>query len=42
MTQPVVSEAIDIHAHIAPLSFLREISKLGHSFGVEVEETSDG
>jgi hypothetical protein len=42
MAQQVVGEAIDIHAHIAPLSFLREVSKSGRSFGVEVAETSDG
>jgi aminocarboxymuconate-semialdehyde decarboxylase len=42
MSQQALGESIDVHAHIAPLSFLREVSKSGHSFGVEVEETPDG
>ena len=32
----------DIHAHIAPLSFLQEVKRSASSFGVEVEETPTG
>jgi len=37
-----VGGAIDIHAHIAPLSFLQEVKRSARSFGVEVDESADG
>ncbi|MDA0263541.1 MAG: amidohydrolase family protein [Chloroflexi bacterium] len=33
---------IDVHAHIAPTSFLKEAQKSAKSFGVEVQETDAG
>ena len=33
---------IDVHAHIAPVSFLKEAQKSAKAFGVEVEETDAG
>lgn len=42
MSQDFSNKSIDIHAHIAPHSFLVEAQKFGHTFGVTVEETPDG
>lgn len=42
MAQQQTSGSIDIHAHIAPLSFLLETKKSARSFGVQVEETPNG
>ena len=33
---------IDVHAHIAPVSFLKEVEKSQKAFGVQVEETDAG
>ena len=33
---------IDVHAHIAPTSFLKEVHKFGKSFGVDIDETESG
>ncbi len=40
--QSIPAGFIDVHAHIAPVSFLKEAQKSAKAFGVEVEETSDG
>ena len=42
-TPPSVPDGfIDVHAHIAPVSFLKEAQKSAKIFGVEVEETDSG
>ena len=42
MAQETPTGFIDVHAHIAPTSFLKEVHKSGKSFGVDVEETDGG
>ena len=42
MAQGFPQGFIDVHAHIAPLSFLKEVQKSAKTFGVEVEETDAG
>jgi len=42
MAQETPTGFIDVHAHIAPTSFLKEVNKSGKSFGVGVEETDGG
>ena len=42
MAQETPQGFIDVHAHIAPTSFLKEAQKSAKSFGVEVQETDDG
>ena len=42
MAQETPQGFIDVHAHIAPTSFLKEVQKSAKAFGVEVEETDAG
>ncbi len=42
MTQETAAGSIDVHAHIAPLSFLQEVKRSARSLGVEVEEGPKG
>jgi aminocarboxymuconate-semialdehyde decarboxylase len=42
MAQETPKGFIDVHAHIAPVSFLKEVQKSAKTFGVEVEETEAG
>lgn len=42
MTQDVNNKFVDIHAHIAPHSFLTEAKKFGRAFDVLVQETAEG
>jgi len=42
MAQETPQGFIDVHAHIAPVSFLKEVQKSAKSFGVEVDETDAG
>ncbi len=42
MTQQTKANGIDVHAHIAPVGFLKEVQKSARAFGVEVEETPQG
>ena len=42
MSQETPQGFIDVHAHIAPTSFLKEVQKSAKAFGVGVEETDAG
>ena len=42
MAQETPQGFIDVHAHIAPVSFLKEAQKSAKVFGVQVEETDAG
>lgn len=42
MAQETPQGFIDVHAHIAPASFLKEVEKSQKAFGVQVEETDAG
>ncbi len=42
MAQETPQGFIDVHAHIAPVSFLKEVQNSAKAFGVEVEETDGG
>ena len=42
MAQETPQGFIDVHAHIAPVSFLKEVQKPAKAFGVTVEETDAG
>ena len=42
MSQETPQGFIDVHAHIAPTSFLKEVQKSAKAFGVRVEETDAG
>ena len=42
MAQETPKGFIDVHAHIAPVSFLKEAQRSAKIFGVEVEETDAG
>ena len=41
MAQETPQGFIDVHAHIAPVSFLKEVQNSAKAFGVEVEETDE-
>lgn len=41
-SQGLLQGFIDVHAHLAPASFLKEAQKSAETFGVEVEETDGG
>ena len=42
MTSSSAAALVDTHAHIAPLSFLKEVHKSARAFGVEVTEAAGG